>query len=68
MWMGSCRSPDRRELASEKVTQFVTFGLEIAQIVGIRLYLNGDLLGNLQTVAFEANDFARIIGQQPDGL
>jgi hypothetical protein len=46
------------------VAEFVTFGLEIAEIVFARRHLNRDTLHDPKAVAFEANNLPWIVCEQ----
>src|SRR5438105_5701522 len=62
------RSATRKKTASllfqNRVTEFVTFGLQIFFIVRIGRYLNGNVFHNLQSITHQADAFLRVVGDE----
>src|SRR5258705_12239467 len=58
--------PKRRPVALELVSQLCSFRFKILFVVRCRLGFDWQLLDDLQTEAFEADDFLGIVREQPD--
>ncbi|MFM1943711.1 MAG: hypothetical protein RI897_2693 [Verrucomicrobiota bacterium] len=50
------------------MSHLLAFGLEVFFVVGIGFDPDGELFCDGEAVAFEADDFARVIGEEPDGF
>src|SRR5438477_8031030 len=58
--------PKRRPVASKFVAEFGSFRFKVFLVVRRRLGSDRQLLDDLQAEPFEADDFLRIVREQPD--
>ena len=54
--------------AAKQVAQFFALGLEVFLVVLVRLHADWHLLDDLESVPLHADDFFRVVGEQPDFL
>lgn len=48
------------------MAEFFAFGFEVFFVVAVGFDADGDLLGDFEAVAFEADDFFGVVGEEAD--
>ena len=51
-----------------QVAQFLPFGPQVLRVMAVGFDADGDLLDDLESVTFEANNFFRVVGEEADGF